>query len=524
MKSFGFKHIAGKAILPALVLAMLAAPATASALDICVNAPQCPPGAIDKGGDLKAAINLARLDVGDDTILLGSNGSSYSGPFIYQPGASGGPLHLVAVGATRPLLTSPVTGTVLNLEEGDVSGVDVLVGPGDARAGLSLVDANAVGVTVTGGSAGATGGAGIVTNGQVDIEKSRVDLKGEKGIVANGQLFLGFSTIQGPELGLDTVGPETVQISRSKVVGRTGAVSAEGFLIADTSVLETTDRFGTGVRMADGFVSLSRTTVAATTAQGSVLPAIELEADAEDASAELLHAALAGYARGVDGEAAGGVGLELTARSSAWDSSHDTVPLGPGSTDVFPVEPTFVDLVGGDLRPRVGSSAIDPGGDPHPGELDFEGNAPVDGDGNGSALVDAGAFEYLRRAPQIAGLQVPATVAAAAPFALAATVTDADADPVSVRWSFGDGTVAEGLSVSHVFSTQGAHLVTVTAKDASGVTTSRELAIVATAAAAAVAPSAAPAAVQQVRQRRAHRRHKKHHRRHHHRSTNRKGK
>ncbi|HET7444463.1 MAG TPA: PaaI family thioesterase [Solirubrobacterales bacterium] len=112
MKNFGFKHIAGKAILPAPVLA---APATASALTI-----------------------LARLDVGEDTILLGANGSSYSGPFIYQPGPSGGPLDIVGVGPTRPLLTSPTIGTVLSLEEGQVSGVDVLVGPGDCECRCAL--------------------------------------------------------------------------------------------------------------------------------------------------------------------------------------------------------------------------------------------------------------------------------------------------------------------------------------------------------------------------------------------------
>ncbi len=61
-------------------------------------------------------------------------------------------------------------------------------------------------------------------------------------------------------------------------------------------------------------------------------------------------------------------------------------------------DPLFVDPNGGDYRLQTGSPCIDKGDllfQPLPGELDLDGHKRVwDGDGNGGAVVDMGAYEY----------------------------------------------------------------------------------------------------------------------------------
>jgi parallel beta-helix repeat protein len=70
-------------------------------------------------------------------------------------------------------------------------------------------------------------------------------------------------------------------------------------------------------------------------------------------------------------------------------------PRGWGAHDLQ-LDPMLVDPSGArDFRPRAGSPAIDSGDNGHAAAVDFFWHArPWDGDGNGSAIVDRGAFEY----------------------------------------------------------------------------------------------------------------------------------
>jgi hypothetical protein len=104
----------------------------------------------------------------------------------------------------------------------------------------------------------------------------------------------------------------------------------------------------------------------------------------------------------------------------------------------------------------VGSTAIDDAGD---GVAAF---AP-----SGSGATGAQARGFDATPPTIQTESIPPAALAGRAAAFSATATDFWGS-VSLSWNFGDGSVASGASVSHVFSTPGARTVSVTATDAVG--------------------------------------------------------
>jgi plastocyanin len=140
-------------------------------------------------------------------------------------------------------------------------------------------------------------------------------------------------------------------------------------------------------------------------------------------------------------------------------------------------EPTFVDAAAGDYRLRAGSLGIDAG---TPGPLggaeattDIDGEPRlVDGDGDGNARRDMGAFEYGRRAPSVTVSPATGSATVGTPVTFTATGKDPDGDALTYEWSFSDGGAASGPQATHAFTTPGRHTAIVVVHDSTGLTQS----------------------------------------------------
>ena len=136
------------------------------------------------------------------------------------------------------------------------------------------------------------------------------------------------------------------------------------------------------------------------------------------------------------------------------------------------LDPGFVDAVRGDYRLTMASAAIDAGNDSAP-ELpatDVIGNARIaDGNGDGGAHVDLGAFEYRNHAPVADAGQdrdVPAGAGCVAVVTLNGSGSDADADTLRFTWSGPFGT-ASGPTPSVALGA-GSHVIMLTVADGNG--------------------------------------------------------
>jgi parallel beta-helix repeat protein len=90
-----------------------------------------------------------------------------------------------------------------------------------------------------------------------------------------------------------------------------------------------------------------------------------------------------------------GNGDDLYGCTATYSDIEDGDP-GEGNICAYP---TFVDSAGGDYHLQAGSPCIDAGTNEGAPSTDFDGNPrPIDGDGDGIAIVDMGAFEYTPRA------------------------------------------------------------------------------------------------------------------------------
>jgi hypothetical protein len=133
------------------------------------------------------------------------------------------------------------------------------------------------------------------------------------------------------------------------------------------------------------------------------------------------------------------------------------------------------DFVIGGFEPKWDSPLIE-AGNPHavflPTPADLDGNPRVvDGNGDGTAVVDIGAFEYQRRAPTVTAQTVPqGPVGANIPFAVKQASDPDPGDTLTFTWTFDDSGTATGAQVTHAFATAGPHAATVTAIDPTGLT------------------------------------------------------
>jgi len=129
------------------------------------------------------------------------------------------------------------------------------------------------------------------------------------------------------------------------------------------------------------------------------------------------------------------------------------------------------------MRPAFDSPLVDrgvPGGvlsTESPFDLALQARL-VDGNGDGTARRDMGAFEYQRAAPEVTASAAPATAGQGQAITFNATATDSDPQetPGAITWVFDDGATATGASAQHAFAAAGPHTATASATDPAGVT------------------------------------------------------
>jgi PKD domain len=95
------------------------------------------------------------------------------------------------------------------------------------------------------------------------------------------------------------------------------------------------------------------------------------------------------------------------------------------------------------------------------------------GDNSGAPNGRLRLSEFDATPPVFGAVSVPARATAGQRAGFSATATDALAPSTTISWDFGDGSQADGASVTHVFGAPGAATVTVTATDSAGNTVSQ---------------------------------------------------
>lgn len=173
------------------------------------------------------------------------------------------------------------------------------------------------------------------------------------------------------------------------------------------------------------------------------------------------------------------VAFSPSAQYTASGANCDTTPSS--LFDLFSSSLGFVDEAAGDYRLVSYSGLIDRGTTSAPLQTtDLAGGARfVDGDGNGTAAVDLGAYEYQHRPPTPPAISVPATtVPPGTALAFSASSTDPDpGDYVQLSWNFGDGTSSNSDAPLHAYAALGTYVATATATDPAGLTSTAQVQI-----------------------------------------------
>jgi hypothetical protein len=147
-----------------------------------------------------------------------------------------------------------------------------------------------------------------------------------------------------------------------------------------------------------------------------------------------------------------------------------TVTIDPSATAGVTLPPAGTAVPHGSVVPLIGNDA----GDAIAGQfanlaagstLTTADGVPLavgyaGGDGNDLTLTAGNV------APRITSITVtPSPVAVGQPVAFGAGASDANQDPITTTWSFGDGATGTGSSTSHVYATPGTYSVTATVSD-----------------------------------------------------------
>jgi hypothetical protein len=500
--------------LAATVAALLAlAPSAAQATDYCVApSTSCTPA--NTFSDIQPALTAAEAP-GRDRVLLGSRtydlppaGLSYTGDALELSGEdwTAPPVlrqHTTTSGAAALSVTANTPASsrsaVVNVE---VVVAQTAAGAGRPNTGIAATGPVSLFVRVR-AAPEATRAYGVELAGTASLEASSIEL----GFLPEGSTAV-----------VDSANPnDTTSVRSTGLYANVGVLAAGGATVGVEGSLMTVS--GHGLWASDGSITANNPVVRLDP-QGSIgSAAFTANAIGRNASLDVRYATVVGgnadsvgvHVQGSSTNAASaslldsivrnpGTSLERSAPSGSpgaslaanYNAFHPSATVN--SSDTTPG--TFYNLGARTENPRFSgadgsglshdSPYIDAG---HPVPLawptpDWWG-APrvVDGDADGTARADLGAYEYQRRAPQDATAEAsPGSARAGAPIEFSGHAYDPDREPLTYSWTFDDRTTGTGENVSHSFATPGSHTARVTVTDATGLTAAASVTVTITAA------------------------------------------
>lgn len=478
-------------LLASAALAMSAATADgARAATFCVGNPACASGPANNHATVASALAATAAAPGTDRVEISS------GTYVEGPLATGATnvVEIVGVGATKPVITATASpsATVLSVDApgSSVENVAFLV-PGAADpTGLRLTKQAAVtNVSVTADPA-AVNAVGILATGHNSSVLSGLDVNlawgaGNSptavGLQAAGSAKIYASTLRAA-IGIRVENSNNVDLQRLRVTADNGVLFLDSSGTVSSSLLKwsapATMSYHYGLRVNN--LSGATKTVYATNNTlvddvGGPTTGIVSTVDTPGfndvfVNSNVIHGFDASFL--TDGTGS----HNIVTVYSRYDVTPPQ-PVGVGSA-LYSGDPGFTDAPSGDFTLRRDSALVDAGdpgavptgGQPIPSARDLNGaDRVINAVGTDAPVRDIGAYEVQNASPVAVINVLTPTPQTATPVSFSSAGSgDPDGDAVSVRWSFDDGTTADGPSAQKVFNVVGIQTVTLTITDATG--------------------------------------------------------
>jgi len=394
--------------LPLLVVACaVALPGAAQATTYCVANPKCAtgPGAV-KAATLKSALDAAAANPGQDRVDLGAGTFPFPGtsPTVAATndvatisGMGEGVTHLQASGASSALVVDR-PGTVVS----DLT-VDAVAGLTGTALVLEAPGATARRVTVAGPATDGTGFAiksGAVLDGVT--AKLGTGVPGPTGAYVFGA---GGGTIRNSTLtatfGLRINDADTTVVRNTRVRALVEGIQLDqGTVDVDGLLGELLPGYQGGIMVAAATSEAVKLTLRHATIANGDGNAVQADHYGQPGTTAIVarDVLITGHGAHFVRKATAGTAT-IDVASSAYDPTRVYGLAGlPGPTDVVAKDPGLVNAAGGDYALKASSPLVDRGEAALPAggvETDLAGAArSLDGDGDGIARTDIGAYEY----------------------------------------------------------------------------------------------------------------------------------